>query len=106
LFIRDVKDDGSVGSVLARPVFKTQHVKHAVPGGNDVVGFGGDWGSAVWGYVEGLKIDISEQATLNDGGTALNLWQRNMFAVRVEFEVGFAVRDANRFVKLTVADGS
>lgn len=106
LFISNVQTDGSVGSVLARPVFKSQNVKHAVTGGNDVVGFGGDWASAVWGYVEGLKIDISDQATLNDGGTSLNLWQRNMFAVRVEFEVGFAVRDVNRFVKLTIADGS
>lgn len=106
LFIRDVKADGSVGSVLARPVYKTQHVKNAVSGGDDVVGFGGDWGSAVWGYVEGLRIDVSDQATLNDGGSDLNLWQRNMFAVRVEFEVGFAVRDVNRFVKLTVQDGS
>lgn len=106
LFIGNVQSDGSVGSVLARPVFKTQHVKNAVTGGADVVGMGGDWNSAVWGFVEGLSISISDQATLTDGAESLNLWQRNMFAVRVEFEVGFAVRDVNRFGKLTVADGS
>ena len=99
LFIDRVTTEGSVGTILARPVFKSQNVK----GSDDVVGIGGDWASAVWGYVEGLRIDISDQATLNDGGTALNLWQRNMFAVRVEFEVGFAVRDVNRFAKLTAA---
>lgn len=107
LFISNVQTDGSVGSVLARPVFKNRHAKNAVAGGNDVVGFGGDWNSAVWGFVEGLKLDISDQATLTgSGGETINLFQRNMFAIRVEFEVGFAVRDANRFAKLTVADGS
>ena len=65
------------------------------------MGIAGDWGSTAWGFVEGISISISDQATLNDGGTPLNLWQRNMFAVRAEVEVGFAVRDANRFVKLT-----
>ena len=30
----------------------------------------------------------------------LNLWQRNMFAVRCEFEVGFIVRDVNDFVRI------
>ncbi|MCV7064995.1 hypothetical protein H7H51_03430 [Mycolicibacterium farcinogenes] len=40
--------------------------------------------------------------TLTDeDGSTLNLWQRNMFAVRAEVEVGFAVRDRARFVRLT-----
>jgi hypothetical protein len=33
----------------------------------------------------------------------LNLWQRNMFAVLAEIEVGFVVRNAAHFVKLTGA---
>lgn len=107
IFLDKVTTEGSVGSILARPVFKSPYVFKAgtvgSPGTAATVGFGGDWSSAVWGYVEGIKIDISDQATLNDGGTALNLWQRNMFAVRAEVEVGFAVRDINRFVRITGA---
>ena len=48
-----------------------------------------------------FQIQISDQATLNDGGTSLNLWQRNMFAVRAEIEIGFVVRDVNQYVKIT-----
>jgi HK97 family phage major capsid protein len=104
IFIDNVTTQGSVGNILARPAFKSPYVyKAGATGVAATLGFGGDWGSAVWGYVEGIKIDISDQATLNDGGTALNLWQRNMFAVRAEVEVGFAVRDVNRFVRLTGA---
>jgi hypothetical protein len=54
----------------------------------------------VYGTVEGVQISISDQATLNDGGTAINLWQRNMFAVRAEVEIGFRVRDVNHFVSI------
>lgn len=104
LFIDSVTREGSVGQVLGRPVFKTPH---AYNGATSTVGFGGDWGSAVWGYVEAINISISDQATLTVTGeqNPINLWQRNMFAVRAEFEVGFAVRDVNRFVRI-VNDGS
>ena len=96
LLISDVQAQGSIGSILARPVHRNNNVAN-----DNVVGIAGDWNSEMWGYVENINIDISDQATLNDNGTPLNLWQRNMFAVRVEFEVGFAVRDPKRFVKLT-----
>ena len=98
LLVQDIQNQGAIGSILARPVFKSNYAADAT---TNVVGIAGDWGSTAWGFVEGISISISDQATLNDGGTPLNLWQRNMFAVRAEVEVGFAVRDANRFVKLT-----
>ena len=98
LLIQDIQREGAIGSILARPVFKSNYAADAT---TNVVGIAGDWNSTAWGFVEGISISISDQATLNDGGTPLNLWQRNMFAVRAEVEVGFAVRDANRFVKLT-----
>lgn len=74
----------------------------AVP---DVVGFAGDWTHAMWGTVEGVKIDVSDQASLaykdslNQDAT-LNLWQQNMFAVRAEIEVGF-VAETQYFNALT-----
>ena len=50
--------------------------------------------------MENIDLSISDQASINDGGTVLHLWQRNMFAVRAEFEVGFRVRDVNHFTRL------
>jgi HK97 family phage major capsid protein len=67
------------------------------------LGFGGDWSKAYWGSVEGVKIAISDQATLTDGATQLNLFERNMFAVRAEIEIGFRIRDLGYFVKVTDA---
>ena len=53
------------------------------------IGVAGDWSQAMYGVVEGVKIDVSDQATLTSGTTVINLWQRNMVAVRAEIEVGF-----------------
>jgi hypothetical protein len=58
---------------------------------------------AYWGSVEGIH-RVLDQATLTDtDGTSINLFQQNMFAVRVEIEVGFRVPDLGYFVKLTDA---
>ena len=54
----------------------------------------------VYGTVEGVQISISDQATLTDGSTTINLWQQNMFAVRAEIEIGFRC-DKSVFNKLT-----
>ena len=108
LFIRDVTTEGSIGSILARPVYKARNAEFTVPAGSggtpaavDVKGLAGEWSSAMWGSVEGIKVAMTDQGTINKGGVQYNLWQRNMFAIRAEVEVGFAVRDVNRFVKLT-----
>ena len=47
----------------------------------------------MYGTVEGVKIDISNQATLDlGGGSVINLFQQNMFAVRAEIELGFVAQ--------------
>ena len=66
----------------------------------NVVGVAGDWTQAVYGTVEGVKVDISDQATLTVGSTTINLFQQNMFAVRAEIEVGFRA-DTSCFNLLT-----
>ena len=66
----------------------------------DLLGFAGDWTQAMYGTVEGVKIDISSEATLTIGTAAVNLWQRNMFAVKAEIEVGFVAQTA-AFNKIT-----
>lgn len=108
LFINSVTNEGSIGSILARPVYKARNAQFTIPAGSggtpaavDVKGIAGEWSSAMWGSVEGIKVAMTDQGTINKGGTQYNLWQRNMFAIRAEVEVGFAVRDVNRFVKLT-----
>ena len=55
----------------------------------------------MYGVVEGVKIDFSSDASLTLGnGTTINLFQRNMFAVRAEIEIGFRA-DTTVFNKLT-----
>lgn len=69
-----------------------------------IVGIAGDWSQAMYGTVEGVQVTISDQATLDlGGGSVLNLWQQNMFAVRAEIEIGFRA-DTNVFNLLTGAE--
>ena len=93
--------DGSVGSILGTPVVKTRNVYFE---DDKVIGFVGDWSQAKWGMVGDISLSISEEATINTGTELVNLWQRNMFAVRAEAEVGFIATDEAAFVKLTEAE--
>lgn len=99
LFLSNPNTEGSVASLLGAPVYMSKGVY--VAGTPNQLGFAGDWSSAAWGSVEGVSISIADQATLTDGSDTINLWQRNMFAVRAEVEIGFRVRDIAHFVKLT-----
>lgn len=100
-FISDPINQNAVGSMFGAPVLRTRASMVQSTTEGDDQGIAGDFAnSAVWGSVEGVQVSISDQATLNDGGTSLNLWQRNMFAVRAEIEVGFRVRDVNHFVRI------
>lgn len=90
LFINNVAE-GAIPMILGA---RTEVSKGAyVAGSPDVLGFGGDWTQALYGIVEGVKIDYSSDATLTylDGTdtVTVNLFQQNMFAVRAEIEVGF-----------------
>ena len=76
--------EGALGRILGANTYETPA---ALNGSNK--GVAGDWTQALYGIVEGIRIDFSEQATLGSGDSAINLWQQNMFAVRAEMEVGF-----------------
>jgi len=102
IFIGNVQLEGQVGSLLGRPVYKTKAVyKAGTTGVAETLGFAGDFASAYWGEVQAIDISISTEATITKGGVPINLWQRNMFAVRAEIEIGFRVQDVNRFARLT-----
>ena len=97
LFINNVSE-GAVPMVLGA---KTVLNKGVYDGTNHVVGIAGDWSQAMYGTVEGVKIDYSADATLTSGNTTINLFQQNMFAVRAEIEIGFRA-DVDCFNRLTV----
>ena len=98
LFINNVSE-GAIPMVLgAKTVLSKASFKSGSPA---QVGFAGDWSQALYGIVEGVKIDYSQDATLDlGGGSVINLFQQNMFAVRAEIEVGFRA-DTSVFNKLT-----
>lgn len=97
LFINSAAE-GAIPMVLGAPVMQSKAAY--VEGTPNIVGYAGDWTQAVYGTVEGVKIDISGQATLTDGDNTINLFQQNMFAVRAEIEVGFRC-DTSAFTALT-----
>ena len=101
LFINSVAE-GAVPMILGAKATQSKgaYIADATASKKHVVGFAGDWTQAVYGTVEGVQIAISDQATLTDGSTTINLFEQNMFAVRAEIEVGFRC-DTTVFNKLT-----
>ena len=100
----------TVGNILGASVQVAKGVYVAGSGSGSgavpaVVGLAGDFGEARYGYVDGIKMAVTDQATLTEGtgddAVTINLWQQNMFAVRFECEVAFVVRDANKFLRIT-----
>lgn len=107
IFINNVAE-GAIPRLLGQPVLYSGGVYGAgnasatgVAAKPDMLGVAGDWTKALYGTVEGVKIDIANQATLPIGtsGAMENLWQHNMFAVKAEIEVGF-VADTYAFNKI------
>ena len=78
----------------------------AVQAAPEVLGVAGDWTQAYYGTVQGIRIKMTDTATVKKGSQTINLWQRNMIAFLVEAEVGFIVRDKSKFVVITGADAA
>ena len=115
IFINSVAD-GAIPRLLGHAVFYSRGLyfagnaasgsgSGAIAAKPDVLGFAGDWTKAQYGTVEGVKIDISNQATLTINDSAVNLWEHNMFAVKAEIEVGFIADTSviNKIVRTHVA---
>ena len=102
LFINNVAE-GAVPMILGARTVVTKGA--FVTGSPNVVGVAGDWTQAMWGSVEGIKIDFSSDASLTYTDElmqtqTINLFQQNMFAVRAEIEIGFRA-DTSMFNALT-----
>lgn len=115
-FFLDSAASGGRGlTLLGAPTVSTKAVYKS--GSPNQVGVAGDWAEALYGVVSGIQLSISNEAMLQDGTQELttsgedtvevpkyiNLFQQNMFALRVEMTVGFLVRDKSKFVRLTDA---
>lgn len=108
LFVNSVAE-GSISKILGartemgRGLYKSGQAAAGSSSGTPAsVGVAGDWSKAMYGVVEGVKVDYSEDATLIDGTTMIPLFQNNMVAVRAEIEVGFRA-DTSAFNVLTGA---
>lgn len=99
-------------SLLGAPTVSAKAVYKS--GSPNQVGVAGDWSEATYGIVSGIQVSVSNTSMLQDGtqdlvvGTEtvqipkyINLFQQNMFALRVEMTVGVLIRDKSKFVRLT-----
>lgn len=110
LFVDSIAASG-VGTIIGNPVYlnRNLYVAGTAPtssGGADGVaetlGITGDWTSARYGAVQGMTASVTTDATITGSdGKPINLWQRGMFAIKLDLEVGFGVKDKNDFVRLT-----
>ena len=102
LFVPNM-DKQNVGSLYGSPVLRVSET--LVPGAEEddasVIGMAGDFGTATVGQVEAVTLRVADQATIQDGDKSLNLFQRDMIAVRATAEVGFRVEDVNKFIRFT-----
>lgn len=102
LFVNSVAE-GAVDRILGQPTYLTKGAY--VSGSPSTVGVAGDWTKAMYGIVEGVDISFSSDATLTlANSSTINLFQRNMFAVRAEIEIGFRA-DKDCFNRLTATPG-
>ena len=102
-------NDGEISRVLGRRTIEARGMYKAgaaavdsTPAVPAIVGVAGDWSQALWGAVSNVDISISDQASLTINSNQINLWERNMFAVRAEIELGFRA-DTSCFNLLTGA---
>ena len=94
----NLKDN--LGTLLGLPVSYGRAVSGKVGASADtkVRAFGGDWSALKYGFVDKISIRRTDQATINDGGTQVNLWQNNMEAMLVEAQFGWVLTDKSAFV--------
>ena len=96
LFIENIQD-GRLGRIYGADVVPCAAISGCIAG---------DWSKAYYGIVDGINIDFSDTATLNDGNDGLvHLWQRNMVAAKIECEISFVVASDSAFFQIA-AEGA
>lgn len=94
-------DAGTVGQrLIGRPVAFGEGVGGGETVDEDLRLIGGDWTKVAYGVGREITFDVSNQATVTlADDTVINLWQRNLVAVRAEAEYGFVIGDIDAFVE-------
>lgn len=100
LFVDSIAS-GGVPTIIGNPTHLSRNAY--IAGTPNTLGVAGDWTSARYGVVEGMTATVADQATLTIDGQAVNLWQRRMFAIMFEIEIGFRMKYEEDFVRLTDA---
>ena len=98
-----VKGDGTApDDILGLPI---AYVNGSSFDKTKAVAMTGDWDYARFGILQDIEYSISEEATLttvvDEGGVPLNLFERDMFALRATMHVGFMVLKNEAFAVLT-----
>lgn len=68
----------------------------AAAGAGKVIGVVGDFNNAILLVRNDISVSQTAEATLNNSGTLIHLWQQNMQAWRYDVRVGFYANDLNR----------
>ena len=105
LFVDSVAQ-GNIPMLLGNPTYRSKGVYLAGEKSSnkpEQLGIAGDWTSARFGMVDGMRIFIATQGTLpgTENSEEINLLTDEMVAVRFTMEIAFGVKDTNDFVKLT-----
>lgn len=95
---------GAPSTVIGEPV---SYVAKASFDTTKALALAGDWDMARYGILEGIEYSISEDATLTTiqdaDGNPINLFERDMFALRATMHVGFMTLKEDAFAALTPA---
>lgn len=106
LLVNNVQTDGAVTGLLGVDAFRTT-AAFAKGAEDDVAGntiaIAGDFTSLYFGVVQDIEVEISTDATVVKNGTPINLFQSDLFAVKVTAHLGSMIRKGheNRFVRIT-----
>ena len=95
---QDFSSAGEPGNIYGLPLrYTTNLTTFATTAGAGLVkGIVGDFSQAVLAIRQDVTMSLSDQATIDVGGTLHHLWQQNKVASRWEMRAGFVAHDLNR----------
>lgn len=94
------------GGVMGRPAGMVKNLRNGT-GAGQVVGYGGDFSRAYYGFLSPISFDVSDSASyVNKQGTTISAYQNNLVLIRAEAELGVLIADPEDFVKYTNAAGA
>lgn len=106
VYSNEVSLNAGMGNFLGLPVSYGKVVggKVGAVESSDTRAFGGNFsGNLKLGFTENITFKRTDVASINDGGTTVNLWQQNLEAVLVEAIFGWVITDVNGFAKYQIA---